>query len=527
MTSATAAYDESLHTLRSAYLRRLPDQVGALLSAVPSAAVDDDRPHLESIHRVAHALAGSGATFGLRNLSQRARELAELSWRARGGPAPWPEIRAAIARLASAANENPGERLRTPARGPLASEARSVFVVDDDPARAADMVTQLSHFGFLPRVFPDLGPVALALAGAPPLAVLADAAIADTVGPLARAAAVPLVLLSSDGEVAERLRAVRAGGAAYFTRPANMPALVEVLETRAVETAPQPLRVLIVDDDEALAAAYAVDLRRAGMMVGTVSDPMRIMAALAELRPEVVLMDMFLPNCTGAELATVIRQEPAWVGVPILFLSSERDRKRQLAALRAGGDDFLTKPIEPERLISEITTRALRMRGLQARLFHDGLTGLLNHAAVRQELEREVSRARRERSSLSIAMLDLDGFKQINDTYGHPAGDRVLKSLSSMMRRRLRRSDLLGRYGGEEMLVILPATPAAGAVLAMDSLREAFAQVRHGAQEFFATFSVGVAELAEGDDPGSLVDAADRALYQAKRSGKNRVCRAS
>lgn len=524
---STDAFEATMRELRAAYLHRLPEQISKLRQTIPIAGSADEWNRVESIHRAAHSLIGSAATFSMHPLSEAARSLADLAWGAlsdRGAAPPWAELERTISQVELAAPKD------APMRKALSPSAtgtgRTVFILDDDPARAADLLLQLAHFGFCPVMFDSVEAVTVAIGANRPRAVIADASASDALGDLCRVADTPLILLSTGGDVMDRLRAVRAGGAAYFTRPVNVTSLIDALEVRFSDALPEPFRVLLVEDDESLATVYARALRRAGMVVSIVSDPLAIVGPLAELRPDVILMDMYLPVCTGGELAMVIRQEPAWIGVPILYLSSERDRARQLDALRCRGDDFLTKPIDPARLVSEVTARGQRMRTLQARLSHDGLTGLLNHAAIRGELERELVRARRDRTPLTVAMLDIDGFKAINDTFGHPAGDRVLKNLSAMLRRRLRRSDLMGRYGGDEVLVILPATPLDKATSAMDALRGAFAQVRHGADDVFAAFTAGLAMMGPLDDASSLIAEADRALYVGKRAGKNR-CQAA
>jgi CheY-like chemotaxis protein len=152
--------------------------------------------------------------------------------------------------------------------------------------------------------------------------------------------------------------------------------------------------------------------------------------------------------CDGFELATVIRQQEEFVGISIVFLSAESNIGRQLFALRLGGDDFLIKPIEPDHLVSVVTSRVERSRVLRSFMVRDSLTGLLNHTAIKEQLEIQLARTRRLNGKLSFAMLDIDHFKTVNDTYGHSVGDRVLKSLSRLLQQRLRETDIVGRAGG-------------------------------------------------------------------------------
>jgi diguanylate cyclase (GGDEF)-like protein len=242
-----------------------------------------------------------------------------------------------------------------------------------------------------------------------------------------------------------------------------------------------------------------------------------------------VLMDMYLPGCTGAELASVIRQFEHFVSVPILFLSTEQDTSKQLQALKLGGDDFLTKPISSEHLISAVSARLQRYGVLRSYVFRDSLTGVLNHATMKERLALEVEHAERERRALSFVMMDLDHFKSINDAYGHPAGDRVLKSLADLLKQRLRKTDIVGRLGGEEFGVILPGVEGDDAVRRLDDLRRAFSGVHQHAErsEFTVTLSCGIAQLHAGESAEELTVFADRALYHAKQSGRNRVVHAN
>ena len=165
------------------------------------------------------------------------------------------------------------------------------------------------------------------------------------------------------------------------------------------------------------------------------------------------------------------------------------------------------------------------MRTLHALMVRDGLTGLFNHSALTQFLEVKLADARRDGKPLSFAMIDVDHFKQVNDQHGHAVGDQVLVALSRTLRLRLRGSDLVGRYGGEEFAVILPGAEAAEAARLLETLRRGFSQVLFASakQGFHCTFSTGIAAYPAFDGLEALAEAADMALYRAKRDGRNRI----
>ncbi|NJN66489.1 MAG: diguanylate cyclase [Chloroflexaceae bacterium] len=418
---------------------------------------------------------------------------------------------------------------------PLASqESRCIFLVEQDPFQARDLALQIGHFGYAVHALPDLASLKQAVCHTRPSVIIMDVVFpegnlagAEVISEIRQlyAMPIPVMFISSRGDIQARLQAVRAGGSAYFTRPVNVSALIDQLDRLTTSEQPEPYRVLIIDDDADIAIFYEQVLQQAGMRTAAVNDPLQVMQPLFEFRPDLILMDVYMPECTGLELASVIRQQEAYVGVPIVFLSMETNRDKQLKAMHRGGDDFLNKDILPNHLVSAVESRARRSRALRSSMIRDGLTGLLNHTTIKEHLYREVLQARRRNVPMAFAMIDIDWFKSINDTYGHITGDRVLKSLSRVLQQRLRKTDVIGRYGGEEFAVMLPDTNGQKATQVMDEIRSGFAQVRQytEAAEFHVTFSCGIADFPTYEDAIRINKAADDALYEAKRTGRNRV----
>ena len=414
-------------------------------------------------------------------------------------------------------------------------ENRLIFLVEDDEELAQDIALQISHFGYTVYIFAGLEELKREIERYQPAAILMDVVFPE--GNLAGVEMVqqinerygyriPVVFMSARDDVTARLQVVRAGGKAYFVKPVNIPALIDRLDELTTRNQPEPYRILIIDDDPSVADFYRLVLEQHGMIVAVVNNPLDIMYPLLDFRPDLILMDMYMPQCTGRELASVIRQQETYVGIPIVFLSTETDIEKQLTAMHEGrGDDFLTKSIQPTHLISVVKNRAHRSRVLRDSMVRDSLTGLFNHTTTKQYLQREVLFARRRKTALSFAMIDLDHFKKINDTYGHPTGDRVLKSLARVLQQRLRRTDIIGRYGGEEFAVMLPDTDGSKAAGVLDEIRQDFSQVRQRSEqdEFHVTFSCGIAGFPRYQDAAIINKIADEALYQAKHQGRNRV----
>jgi len=337
---------------------------------------------------------------------------------------------------------------------------------------------------------------------------------------------VPLVVYTSKDTIEMRLGAVRAGAVDYLVKPVDIADLVRVLDNVTQRTIIEPFRVLIVDDDTTLATHTRMILQGAGMNSHVITDPMTILAALDEISPELILLDIYMPGTSGIELAGVIRQIEEYAGIPIVYLSSECDKDKQLSAMKLGGDDFLTKPILPTHLISSVSMRAARFRELRSFMARDSMTGLYNHTTTKQFLEAELSRVKRSKENLVLVTLDLDFFKHVNDTHGHAVGDRVIKVLARLLRQRLRGADIIGRMGGEEFTVILPQTTCAAAKGVFAEIHKDFGDILfHGvdSEQFSVTISIGIAAHQDGDTSMSLSDAADKALYTAKDRGRNQI----
>ena len=411
---------------------------------------------------------------------------------------------------------------------------KPIYVMLQDHERAERLAKQLEFFGLSALSLDNIAAFHATMAERYPAAIVMDV---DFCGPgegLILAAKVqdgleqklPLLFFSqNETDTPTRLAAVRAGGQEFLTGTLDASSLLEKIEVLTCVAQYEPYKVLIIDDSRAQATHTERLLNSAGIITRTLIDPIQAMAELAEFQPDLIILDMYMPGCTGTELAKVIRHNDRYVSVPIIYLSAEDDLDKQLDAMSEGGDDFLTKPIKPRHLITTVRNRAARARSLKARMVRDSLTGLYNHTHILQLLEDCSFRARREGKPLSFAMLDIDHFKRVNDSHGHPMGDRVIKSLALFLKQRLRKTDYIGRYGGEEFAIVMPDTDLHNAHRVLDEIRQRFAEIHYPAQpvDLSCTFSAGVMELYEGADSLMLASLADDALYQAKDAGRNQV----
>jgi diguanylate cyclase (GGDEF)-like protein len=312
------------------------------------------------------------------------------------------------------------------------------------------------------------------------------------------------------------------------------------------------LRILVVDDDESLRGILASVLEDEGHIVTTAkSGEEALEQYLADPFP-LIITDIRMGGMSGIELLRRLKNiNPE---TEVIVITSYASVDTALTALRYGAYDYLVKPFEELDLITNVVGRATEKIGLicenkallenlirnraeleeknrllQQLTVRDSLTGLFNRRYLKEMLAREVSRARRRKESFSVVFLDIDGFKNFNDRHGHPEGDAVLKTLSALLLERLRKIDIISRYGGEEFLLLLPTTSKESGIFCAETVRSLIE-----GHEFLGTkgqslgrvtVSVGIAAFpADGDTGEYVVRQADAALYSAKNSGRNRVC---
>ncbi|MEA2134992.1 MAG: hypothetical protein QOC68_2901 [Solirubrobacteraceae bacterium] len=286
--------------------------------------------------------------------------------------------------------------------------------------------------------------------------------------------------------------------------------------------------VLVADDDGVTRAIVTSWLKGAGYAVIAASDGDQALQLAREQQPDLLLVDVTMPGRDGYEVCRAIQAESA-TPPPVIFLTAHAQTDARVAGLDAGAVDYIVKPFASEELVARVRA-ALRTKavhdGLADRAARDGLTGLFNRRELDARAEQAVALATRHGRPFSCLLLDLDHFKQINDTHGHAAGDTVLRDAAQRIYDASRVSDIVSRYGGEEFVVLLPETNGEEAVAAADKLRALLSAtpVAVGTTSISIAASIGVASWSEGmRTPGDLYAAADEALYRAKELGRDRT----
>jgi len=298
-----------------------------------------------------------------------------------------------------------------------------------------------------------------------------------------------------------------------------------------------PFKIAIVDDDAAIRRLVRLFLHRAGFATIELTTGEEARQTLQSEPWDLAILDRKLPDLDGAMLAHELKSKPEYRTRYIIMLTGEAEQEDKVEGLELGADDYITKPFQYPELLARIRA-GKRIVDLQKELVEtnkrlellsitDGLTRLYNHRYFQDELARAFDESKRYNRPLSLAMIDIDFFKKINDTYGHAVGDEVLKCVSLRYGESVRSTDLVARYGGEEFAVMMPETGLEDALTFAEKVRHLIeaTPVPTQAGPVPVTVSIGLSSVPHTRirSPKEMVVAADRALYRAKKGGRNRV----
>jgi two-component system cell cycle response regulator len=375
----------------------------------------------------------------------------------------------------------------------------------------------------------------------------------------------PVVMVTALDTPADRLKGLEAGADEFLTKPINEVALLtrvkslvrlkhltDELRARAANTAglglADPLseaakedgrngRVILCEDRQNAADRMIVSMRQ-NHMVDHVADGSKLVAAVSEAQHDVLVLSLGLENQDSLRLISQLKSQEKCRHIPIVLLAETTDDARVLRALDMGVNDYLVRPVDRNELAARVATQVRRKRyqdrlreNVQASMelaIVDPLTKLHNRRFFQNQLQAILAESVARATPVSVAVIDLDHFKQVNDTYGHDSGDEVLKEAAERLKKVLRGIDVLARFGGEEFVVVMPDTESFAAGKVAERLRASIEKkpfiVSGGTKQISQTVSIGVASTIDGSgEADKLFKAADDALYAAKRSGRNRV----
>ncbi|MBA3655885.1 MAG: response regulator [Gemmatimonadaceae bacterium] len=516
---------------RDSTLARIDILEAAALSILENKLSPDERASAE---REAHKLAGSAGTFGFPRSSRIARELEQRLSSRELTPAeavPLSELIIALRRdlegTPAAARESESEV--------QARSGRRLLLFSDDLSLSSRLAMEADGRGFKLTSTDQLSVARERVSSEEPSLVLVSLPsegireqLLDFVQDLeARVPCIPVIVFSGTGDFRARVEVARRGAHGFLEHPVSPARAIDAVVATFEQLSGTRATIVAVDDDPQILDAIKALLEPVRMRVETLSNPLKFWDVMEEQNPDLVLLDIDMPHVSGFELCRALRQDTRWARVPVLFVTARDDAASIQRAFSAGADDFVRKPLISAELLMRVNSRLDRARLNRELAEVDALTGIANRRKTAELLERFARLARRRGDPLSVAVLDLDNFKQVNDQFGHAAGDDVLRALAQHLSRSLRVEDIVGRWGGEEFVVGLFGTNKAEGARRIRELLASFAGVSfvdESKRSFSVTCSAGIAQFPmDGTEIDALRSVADAALYEAKASGRNKV----
>jgi diguanylate cyclase (GGDEF)-like protein len=484
----------------------------------------------------AHSLIGSVGTFGFIRASEAARELElELA-------EPVAERAPAMSMLVAAVRRELQSEvlvLRGAQRNEPVDDQLRIMVVDDDLELCERIAAEAVSREMLCDVAASPREARALCAEHAPAIVLLDLTfppdgMTDAYALLSELSAatppIPVLVLTGTGVFTDRVEAARRGSRAFLPKSMAPAQVLDAVEQFRARDRLQATRVLVVDDEPAVLDAMRALLAGHDLEVSTLADPFQFWETLQEVAPELLILDVDMPGINGPELCRTVRNDPRWNRLAVIFATARTDAATIAEVFDAGADDYIPKPIDGAELINRVANRLERIRLYRAQAETDYLTGLDNRPKATDGLTQLVALADRFAEPLSVAMLDIDNLKLVNDRHGHPVGDSVLRRLGEHLRRDFRGTDVVGRWGGEEFIVGMYGMTRHNGVERLAGTLRRFGQEHFTGSRgtFQASFSAGVAEYPlDGPDLAAVSRAADQALYRAKAAGRSRVLEAS
>jgi two-component system cell cycle response regulator len=344
---------------------------------------------------------------------------------------------------------------------------------------------------------------------------------------------IPVIMISTKTDEKERLRALEAGAVEYFVKPFEAGSLKRLAQSLLGRVrANRTKRIFSVSSEPGLRSQLDATLSRNGYVHRPLEDPAEVLQVLSEEPCNLLLLDFGLPDRGAYQVLDAIKRAPHCASTRVIALAAHSARRDLVNAYYAGASDFVRTPFFSEELLARVE-RQLHVQTEETELRDLATIDALTRVANRGELVRraavEVSRSVRDGKPLGVAIIDIDHFKQINDRLGHPFGDTVLRGVAAELQKRIRETDFIGRYGGEEFVALLPGATPESIKVVVERLRSAVEQLRFQAPDevLSVTISIGCQNWTSESLPpniefSNLLDGADRALYRAKQAGRNR-----
>ena len=528
-TSSLAAIWERFKPKYSDRVTVLEEAIKALVAGTLTQEVG------QQVQREAHLLIGSLASFGFAEASRLSREIEQI-FRAEVTSGDQVERLEQLVVALRQELERPVVTLKSPAQETTTvKQQRRLLIVDNDVQLGKQLIKEATIWGINALVATNLTQVQDAIAQKFPDVVLLDlcfdGSVQNGLNLLAELTTsnrkIPVLVFTAVEDFANRVKVARLGGQIFLSKPALtasvLAAVTQVLQQSNIVQA----KILVVDDDPQILDILRTLLEPWGFMLTLLDNPQHFWTTLEQANPDLLILDIEMPYLSGIDLCQVVRNDPHWSELPVLFLSAHRDTETVTRVFTVGADDYVSKPILEPELIARVLNRLERTYILRKLAETDILTGVANRRKSIQELTRLLHLSQRQGQPVCFIILDFDHFKQVNDQHGHDTGDKVLSSFGTLLQQAFRREDVVGRWGGEEFVVGLYGATRFQSKARLIELLEIVRQqefISASGQKFQVTFSGGISECPEnGTDLQALYQSADVALYQAKAAGRARI----
>ncbi|MBO3458322.1 response regulator [Aetokthonos hydrillicola Thurmond2011] len=515
---------------------RFKDKISQQVSVLEQAATDIlsntiNQELLTQAQHQAHTLAGSLGTFGFTKGSELARKIEHLLQNGSIGAKEGKHLH----KLVEALRQQIDSPLKLVSAEHTPNDERPfLLIVDSDRPLASKLAIEADLQGIRAEVATNLSEAKQMIHDHHPNVVLLDPTVADTteeglalLAQLSRETPpVAVLVFTAQDSLRDRVEVARLGGRAFFQKPVSpfqvIEAVTQILQQADIRT---EAVVMIVDDDIEILATLRTLLEPWGLKVISLNDPQRFWETLEASLPDLLILDIKMPHVSGVELCQVVRNDPRWSGLPILFLTAHTDAATLNQVFAVGADDFVSKPIIGPELVTRIINRLERIKLLRNLAEVDPLTTVFNRRRATEDLNKFLHLSQRYNQPLCLAILNLDNFKQVNETFGHTVGDSVLRRVGQLLKQTFPCEDVIARWGGEEFIVGMYGMTRNDALQQLVRLKESLQ-----AQEFITpngikfpvTFSTGIVQYpVDGTDLESLYQSARVALYQTKVSGCN------
>ncbi|WP_395338627.1 diguanylate cyclase [Ningiella sp. W23] len=422
------------------------------------------------------------------------------------------------------------DRKTQPAYGP--QSIVKVAIIDDEKSVGGLLKAMLEQFSFDVSYFESTADFEISLQQTQPDLVLLDitmpAISTEQVFDFAQQLVqrnIKVITCSSLFNFETRLHAVRAGVSDYAVKPVNVYSLVEKITRSLKRQVNQNYQIVMLDDQVSMGEFYQAVFSHVNVDFHFFQQAEELLDAIEHLQPDLFLLDRIMPSVNGLEVASMIRQDPKFDFSPIVFLTADEQLDTKLNILAHGADDLIAKNTPTPLVLKQVMARLERSAFIKSFVSKDPLTGVLNHGQIVEAANHQLRLHKRHPTPCVLALIDVDHFKDVNDSHGHSAGDLVLNGLGQLLQSSVRETDLVGRYGGEEFVILFVDCELAQAHKKLDAIRERCTKM-HFVQHkpsIAISFSGGLVDLSEHKELPPAISEADRLLYLAKESGRNQI----